>query len=175
MGGQGIGTHNYKEVLMAEVTVSGLAIDVKNNSPVVILKEKEGERILPIWIGAFEANAIAMELAGINFKRPLTYDLVSSILYGLEADIKKVVVSELKDNTFFAKIFVHTSKSVLEIDARPSDSIVLALKTKSCILVEDDLLDNFSDEADEKSKYNPQELRDRLKHINPEDFGDFKL
>jgi bifunctional DNase/RNase len=160
---------------LAEVIVSGLALDVKNNSPVVILKEKEGERILPIWIGVFEANAIAMALAGVQFKRPLTYDLLHNILLGLEAKVDKIVVSDLKENTYFAKVFIQSNESVIEIDARPSDSIALALKTKSPLFVEDTVLENFSQEEGETGKYSADELRERLKKINPEDFGDFKL
>jgi len=111
-----------------EVVVSGLAIDAKSNSPVIILKEKEGERILPIWIGSFEANAIAMELAGVGFKRPLTYDLLKNMLEGLNVTVGKVIISDLKDNTYFARIFLESGQNVISVDARPSDSIALALK-----------------------------------------------
>jgi bifunctional DNase/RNase len=123
----------------------------------------------------FEANAIAMTLAGVQFKRPLTYDLLNNILLGLEAKVDKIVVSDLKENTYFAKVFIQSEESMIEIDARPSDSIALALKTKSPLFVEDTVLDNFSQEEGQEGKYNANELRERLKKINPEDFGDFKL
>jgi bifunctional DNase/RNase len=160
---------------LTEVLVSGLALDMKNNSPVVILKEKDGERILPIWIGVFEANAIAMQLAGVSFKRPLTYDLVTNLLLGLEAKIVRVVVSEIRDNTYYAKLFVQRDEAMIEIDARPSDSIALALKTEAPIFVDQDVLESFGGEGGEKPKYSAAELRERLKKINPEDFGDFEL
>jgi hypothetical protein len=160
---------------MPEVIVSGLALDMKNNSPVVILKEKDGERILPIWIGVFEANAIAMQLAGVNFKRPLTYDLITNVLLGLEAKIVRVVVSELKDNTYYAKLFIQRDEAVIEIDARPSDSIALALKTAAPIFIDNAVLETFTGESGEKPKYSAEELRERLKKINPEEFGDFEL
>ena len=160
---------------MRKMTVSGLAIDSNSNSPVVLLKESGGSGILPIWIGPAEASAIAMELAGLNMKRPLTHDLLRSIIDGLGAKVLKVVVSDLVGQTFHAEIYLQQNTSLLKIDARPSDSIALALKTKAPIFVANKILtfdDEISDVSDEKKA---EELRERLQRINPEDFGKYSF
>ena len=120
---------------MIEVRVSGLAIDDKTKSPVVILQEVDGKRILPIWIGQNEANAIALEMAGQKFQRPLTHDLLVSVIRGLRADVVKAIISELKDNTFYATVLLKRDGDMLAVDARPSDSIALALRARSPIYV----------------------------------------
>jgi bifunctional DNase/RNase len=161
---------------MIEVTISGLGIDGSSNSPVVILKEKEGKRVLPIWIGHNEASAIAMELAGVKFKRPLTHDLLKSFLVAFKANLIRVVIGDLKDNTYYASLFLKSGNETISIDARPSDSIALALRVKSPIFTSIELLTdipiNLSKPPEE---YDPEKLRDRLKGMNPEDFGKFSL
>jgi len=161
---------------MIEVTISGLGIDGSSNSPVVILKEKEGKRVLPIWIGHNEASAIAMELAGVKFKRPLTHDLLKSFLVAFKANLIRVVIGDLKDNTYYASLFLKSGNETISIDARPSDSIALALRVKAPIFTSAELLTdipiNLSKPPDE---YDPEKLRDRLKGMNPEDFGKFTL
>ena len=159
--------------MLRKVTVSGLAIDSNNNSPVVLLKESGGSGILPIWIGPAEASAIAMELAGLNVKRPLTHDLLRSIIDGLGAKVLKVVVSDLIGQTFHAEIYLQQNKALVKIDARPSDSIALALKTKAPIFVAKKIF-AFDEEPTEISEEKrAQELRERLQRINPEDFGNY--
>ena len=159
--------------MFRKVTVSGLAIDSNNNSPVDLLKESGGTGILPIWIGAAEASAIAMELAGLNVKRPLTHDLLRSIIDGLGAKVLKVVVSDLIGQTFHAEIYLEQNKALVKIDARPSDSIALALKTKAPIFVAKKIF-AFEEEPTEISEEKrAQELRERLQRINPEDFGNY--
>jgi uncharacterized protein len=168
---------------LIEVQVSGLAIDDKTKSPVVILQEVDGKRILPIWIGQNEANAIALELAGQKFQRPLTHDLLISVVRGLRADVVKVLISELKENTFFATILLkHDAEEMLAVDARPSDSIALALRAKSPIYVSEKLFDGGSGEKVETESLRhltdeeqAEELRRYLESLNPEDFGKFQL
>ena len=168
---------------MIEVYVSGLAFDTMTSSPVVLLRERRGERVLPIWIGVNEASVIAMELSGASYKRPLTHDLLKAVLAGFNADMQKIVVSSLKDNTFFAKLYiVAPGNSLIEIDARPSDSIAMALKMKSPIFISSDLDDSFieiSSESTEESAGDDSldtfDLGDRLRNIRPEDFGNFNL
>ena len=163
--------------------MSGLAFDTVSNSPVVLLKEREGTRILPIWIGMNEASVIALELSGMSYKRPLTHDLIKSVLNGFNATLQKIVVSSLKDNTFYAKFYILASEnSIIEIDARPSDSIAMALKMKAPIYVSQDLDDSFihlappsDEEPSEESDTEATNLRNRLRNIKPEDFGDFTL
>ena len=160
--------------MLRKVNVSGLAIDSTNNSPVVLLKESGGQGILPIWIGPAEASAIAMELAGLNMKRPLTHDLLRSVIDGLGGKVLKVVVNDLIGQTFHAEIYLQQEKAMVKIDARPSDSIALALKTNAPIFVAKKIFaydeEPSSDVSEEKRA---QELRERLQRINPEDFGTY--
>lgn len=181
---------------MIEVYVSGLAFDTLSNAPVVLLRERNGERILPIWIGPNEAGVIALELSGMVYKRPLTHDLLKSILKGFNAGLQKVVVSSLHENTFFAKFYIQASENeIIEIDARPSDSIAMALKMHAPIFITEELEDSLiflsdseegegdtegegdeAEEADEKSDFSArQDLRKRLRNIKPEDFGNYNL
>lgn len=178
---------------MIEAYVSGLAFDTVSNAPVVLLKEMTGERVLPIWIGPNEAGVIALELSGMSYKRPLTHDLLRSILNGFNAELQKIVVSSLKDNTFYAKFYIQASeREIIEIDARPSDSIAMALKMNAPIYVSEELEDSFielpdeneeaddeefdEDEADDAQSFAAQmDLRRRLRNIKPEDFGNYNL
>ena len=156
-----------------KVTVSGLAIDSNSNSPVVLLKESGGSGILPIWIGPAEASAIAMELAGLNMKRPLTHDLLRTIIDGLGAKVMKVVVSDLIGQTFYAEIYLQHENSLVKIDARPSDSIALALKAKAPIFVSKKIFAFDEESSDVSEEKRAEELRERLQRINPEDFGNY--
>ncbi len=164
-----------KEPQLIEVTVSGLGINGSSNSPVVILKEKEGTRVLPIWIGHNEASAIAMELAGVKFKRPLTHDLLKMMLVALDAELGKVVISELKDNTYYAHLYIRQGKNTMSIDARPSDSIALALRMQAPIFTVDGLLTDTPVEMSKQKEYDPEQLREQLKNMSPEDFGKFSI
>jgi bifunctional DNase/RNase len=160
---------------MVEVKVAGLAIDEHSKTPVVILQEMQGTRVLPIWIGPTEAGAIAMELAGKKFQRPLTHDLMKTIVEGLKARVTRVVITELKENTFYAKIFLAREKEVLAIDARPSDSIALAIRVRSPIFVAPELLsaDRTPEPISDEEK--ARALQKHLRDMNPEDFGKFSL
>ena len=129
---------------MIEVQVTRLMIDENTNSPVVVLKEAKGERHLPIWIGSSEANAIAMGLSGQKFQRPLTHDLLSTVIRGLRGNVVKILISDLKDNTFYAKLVVQQDGRLLEIDSRPSDAIAVASHTKVPIYVEEQVLDEVA-------------------------------
>ena len=160
---------------MIEVKVNGLALDMATNSPVVILSDLESERLLPIWIGHYEAWAIAMELSGMASKRPLTHDLIKSAIEVLGGKVEKVEVTELVDQTFYAKIHIQRNSSPVELDARPSDSIALALKTQVPIFVEEELFQIKRKEGEGKDLSDPESLKERLKRINPEDFGKYSL
>ena len=167
---------------MIEAYVSGLAFDTLSNAPVVLLQERNGKRILPIWIGPNEAGAIALELSGIAYRRPLTHDLLKSIMNGFNAVLQKIVVSSLQENTFFAKFYIQASENeIIEIDARPSDSIAMALKMKAPIYISEELGDSMielsqeNEASDDDDSISPTDLKKRLRNINPEDFGDFNL
>lgn len=164
---------------MIELTISGLGIDSSNNSPVVLLKEKNGERVLPIWIGPSEASAIAMEISGVKFKRPLTHDLFKQALLDLGVKLESVFINELKDNTYYARIYLNQDGKRIELDARPSDSIALALRMKAPIHTTSELLESASrimpKTVTQSEEYDPETLRETLRKMNPEDFGKFSL
>jgi bifunctional DNase/RNase len=166
-----------------QVKVWSLAVDEKNQFPVVILQSLDGSKRLPIWIGPPEASAIAMEVAGKKFQRPLTHDLIVSILAGLNAKVSRVEITDLRDNTFYAKIYLELDGQIVAIDARPSDSLAVALKSKAKIYVAPKL---FTDELDRLVQTNEEEsepsdeertrqLKDFLENLNPKDFGKFRF
>jgi hypothetical protein len=161
--------------MMVKAKINGLALDVTSNSPVVVLAPEEGELILPIWIGHFEAWAIAMELSGVSSKRPLTHDLLVGLIKDLGARVDKVEVTELKDQTFFARITLARNGDTVVIDARPSDSIALALKAKAPIFVEQSLFQEPPEEMGQSKRYDPEALKERLRNLDLEDFGKYSL
>src|SRR5712691_9580996 len=119
--------------MQIEMSIKGLMVDPISNMPIVILRDKEGSKTLPIWVGMFEANAIALQIENITTPRPMTHDLLRNIIHDLKASVEKVVVCDLQDGTFFALIYVSQHGETLAIDARPSDAIALALRTKAPI------------------------------------------
>jgi bifunctional DNase/RNase len=176
---------------MIEVKVQSLGLDRTSNTPVVILQEKEGSRVLPIWIGPGEASAIAMELAGMKFSRPLTHDLFASVILGFGGSLKRVVITKVVENTYYAELFIQRGSEVITIDARPSDSIAIALRMQAAIFTTEELLEHTSIEISEAGEgasgiipeadpsargpggLSPEELRDYLRRMNPEDLGRF--
>lgn len=172
---------------MLEVKLEGLALDMTTNTPVVILSPHGLDKVLPIWIGHAEAWAIAMELSGVGSKRPLTHDLLKRIIESLHAHVDRVEITDLKEQTFFAVIHLTTNGERTKIDARPSDSIALALKTGASIYVNEDLFNLTksdrpeSEETEEDRPGTPpiptdrESLRERIRRINPEDFGKYSL
>jgi bifunctional DNase/RNase len=161
-----------------EVTVADIRVDRTSNSPVVLLREREGTRVLPIWIGPAEANAIAMELQGMKAQRPLTHDLFKQVLVGLGGELRRVVVSGVKENTYFAVLHIHRGDHVFEVDARPSDSIALALRMRAPIFASDQLFDEAAVESGEPApdpdrSLDPQSLKNYLEKLDPQDFGKF--
>jgi bifunctional DNase/RNase len=174
-------------VNVVETKVNGLILEHKTQQNIVILRELEGERILPIWIGPGEAQAIRRILSEEPFPRPLTHDLLYLVIEGLKAKISRVVIADLRENTFYASVIVERESEVLSIDARPSDSIALALRARSPIFVNEKLLQpppQQEPEAAEGAEESPRELTDEekaeqlrryLERLNPEDFGKFQL
>jgi bifunctional DNase/RNase len=162
-----------------EVRVAHLGLDRTTNTPVVILQEREGERVLPIWIGPAEASAIAMELAGVKFSRPLTHDLLKQVIVGLGAELRKVIITQVKDNTYFAELHIYRGDTVIQIDARPSDSIALALRLKAPIFTNENLLELTSIDTGDTSiqpgagPLDADSLKSYLQNLDPEDFGKF--
>jgi bifunctional DNase/RNase len=160
---------------MIKAKVNGMALDTTTNSPVVILSSSDSDRMLPIWIGHYEALAIAMELSGVTSRRPLTHDLLKSVIATMGGKVQKVEVTELKEQTFYAKIYIEVNGSISQIDARPSDSIALALKTKVPLYVAEELFQLKRPDKEGMDLSDPETLKERLKKINPEDFGKYSL
>jgi len=154
--------------MMLEAYISGLNLDPQTNQFVVILKEKkEGKKLLPIWIGPFEANSIALALENVVTPRPLTHDLIKNILDNLNIKVQKIVIHSLIEGTFYATIFLENGDKVIEIDSRPSDAMAIALRTKSPIYVESKVFD----EAGIIEEYSSdEELEKFLEDINPDEF-----
>jgi hypothetical protein len=154
------------------VEVEGIVRDQREN-PIVLLRSTESEEVLPIWIGHSEALAIELKLQGKTFERPLTHDLLKTTLDTFGASVAKVVVTELKDNTFFAKIYIQRDKEIIVVDARPSDSIALALRTKSPIFVSEEVFESHKrslQSDDGKQNSADEKLRRYLRDLDPGEF-----
>ncbi len=161
------------------MVISGLTVDPITNSPIVILKEVNGDKSLPIWIGLLEATAIASELEGIKFSRPMTHDLLNNVMQMLDIEVIKIEVCDLKNNTYYALIHFKHGEKEMSIDARPSDALALSLRVKAPIFVDDEII-NRSKEIDLKAE--PEDKSEKgkkwqkfLENLNPEDFGKYKM
>jgi bifunctional DNase/RNase len=158
-----------------EMKIRGLMMDPVTNMPIVILKDVNGNTILPIWVGIYEANAIALEIEKVSTPRPMTHDLLKSILQGLSATVRKVVVSELREDTFYAVIWLEKDGQLISVDSRPSDALALALRVDCPIYVEDSVLKSSRMAAAVSDKVNNEELRRWLEGLNDEDLGRYKM
>jgi hypothetical protein len=166
--------------MLIEMKVSGLTIDPITNTPIVILKDLEERKAIPIWIGLFEASAIATEMEKISFSRPMTHDLMNDILRILDVAITSVEICDLRNNTFFASIHLTRNDERFVIDARPSDAIALALRAKAQIFVDEKVLEksrtiDFGVKATELDKLEEDKLKEFLENLSPEEFGKYKM
>jgi len=159
--------------MSVEMKIRGLMIDPVSQMPIIILKNSDGSSVLPIWVGIFEANAIAMQLEDIVSPRPMTHDLLKNVIQGLRAEVQRVVISDLKDNTFFAQVHLVREGEPLSIDARPSDAMALALRTASPIFVESQVLDKS--ETAEGDSDETERLRRWLESVDPEELGKYEM
>jgi bifunctional DNase/RNase len=158
-----------------EMKIRGLMMDPVTNMPIVILKDIDGNAVLPIWVGVYEANAIALEIEKVTTPRPMTHDLIKNLLMGLGSGLRKVVVSELKDDTFYAVIWMERDGEMIAIDSRPSDALALALRLDCPIYVEDDVLKSSKVSNAVSDKANSEELRRWLENLSDEDLGQYKM
>jgi len=159
-----------------EVQIRGLMLDPVTNMPIVVLKDVDGDTVLPIWVGVFEANAIALELEKTPTPRPMTHDLLRNLARGLNAKVTKVVVSDLREDTFFATIWMQQENEQVTLDARPSDAIALALRWDCPIFVSRKVLSQSRQTANETgTNVNADELRRWLENLNDEDTGRYKM
>ena len=161
--------------MFLEMKVRGLALDPMSNMPIIILRDEDDKRSLPIWVGIFEANAIALELEKIATPRPMTHDLIKNILEAIDARVVKVMVTELKDNTFFAVLHLQVGETEYTVDSRPSDAIALALRVAAPIFVDEDVFPKagkmeVAKEGEPMKPDDPEQLREWLQNIKPEDF-----
>jgi len=162
--------------MWVEMKVRGLALDPVSNMPIIILRDEEEKRSLPIWVGIFEANAIALELEKVSTPRPMTHDLIKNILESVEAKIEKIVVNDLRDNTFFALIHLRLGDEEITVDSRPSDAIALALRAGAPIFVDEDVVRRAkSVEVAPKESDEQEKLKEWLENLKPEDFGKYKM
>lgn len=170
--------------MMIEMKIRGLTLDPLTNMPIIILKDSEGKHALPIWVGIFEANAIALEMENIGTPRPMTHDLIKNILAEVKATVSHIVIDELKDNTFYAKICIKANGNEANVDSRPSDAIALALRLKVPVYVEEkvveeaksiDLSEKNIDLTDKSNLEDPSKWKKWLENLKPEDFGKYKM
>jgi bifunctional DNase/RNase len=161
--------------MLIEMTIKGLMVDPITNMPIVILKDKDGERVLPIWVGIFEANAIALQIENIVTPRPMTHDLLRNIITDLEGRVDRVVVSDLKENTFYAIVHLTVRGERIAVDARPSDAIALALRTRAPILVEESVIENAKTVDFASERADNDRLQKWLESLDPEELGKYKM
>lgn len=166
--------------MLIKMKVSGLTIDPLTNTPIVILKDMQEKKAIPIWIGLFEASAIATELEKITFSRPMTHDLLTDILRVLEIEVTKIEINDLRNNTFFANIYLVKEGRILVIDARPSDAIAIALRANAPIFVDDKVIEksrnvDFGTKLTDIDKLKDENLKEFLENLSPDDFGKYKM
>jgi hypothetical protein len=166
--------------MLLQMKVSGLTIDPLTNTPIVILKDMEDKRALPIWIGLFEASAIATELEKISFSRPMTHDLMNELLKNLDIQVTMIEINDLKDNTFFAMIHLLKNANAIKVDSRPSDAIALALRANAPIFVDEKVIDksrsiDFAKKSISVDDVKKEKLKDFLENLSMEDFGKYKM
>ncbi|HXI29978.1 MAG TPA: bifunctional nuclease family protein [Vicinamibacterales bacterium] len=152
-------------------------VDPITNTPIVILRDKDGQKVLPIWVGIFEANAIALQIENIATPRPMTHDLLRNVIHDLRAEVKKIVVCDLQENTFYALIYlaIDGRGDLVAIDARPSDAIALALRTRAPIYVEETVIDHAKTVDFTTEKADADRLHKWLESLDPDDLGKYKM
>ena len=161
--------------MLIEMMIKGLMVDPITNMPIVILKDKEGDRVLPIWVGIFEANAIALQIENIATPRPMTHDLLRNIITDLQGRVDRIVVSDLKENTFYAIVHLTVRGERVAVDARPSDAIALALRTRAPILVEETVIENAKTVDFASERADNDRLQKWLESLDPEELGKYKM
>jgi bifunctional DNase/RNase len=158
-----------------EMKIRGLMMDPVTNMPIVVLKDVTSDVVLPIWVGVYEANAIALEIEKVTTPRPMTHDLIKNLLVGLDTHVHKVVVNELRDDTFFAVIWMERDGKIISLDSRPSDALALALRLDCPIFVEEDVLKTSRQTSASADRTSSDDLRKWLEGLNDEDLGRYKM
>src|SRR3981189_1840395 len=161
--------------MQIEMSIKGLMVDPVTNMPIVILRDSEGQKVLPIWVGMFEANAIALQIENISTPRPTTHDLLRNVIEDLKASVLKVVVCDLQENTFYALIYLSLGAETVAVDARPSDAIALALRSRAPIFVEDTVIEHAKTVHFSPEKADADRLQKWLESLDPDDLGKYKM
>jgi bifunctional DNase/RNase len=162
-------------MMEVEMKIRGLMMDPVTNMPIVVLKDIGGDTVLPIWVGVYEANAIALEIEKVTTPRPMTHDLIKNLLIGFDAHVHKVVVSELREDTFFAVIWMEREGKVMSMDSRPSDALALALRLDCPIFVDEEVLKSSKSASTSADRVSAEDLRKWLEGLNDEDLGRYKM
>ena len=160
---------------LVPMSIKGLMLDPVSNSPIVVLKDEDDKFFLPIWVGIFEANAIALQLESITTPRPMTHDLMKNLIADLNARVTRVVINDLRESTFFAQIRMVAGERTFEIDARPSDAIALALRTEAPIFVARTVLDQAQTIAPEAGDEQDEKMKKWFENLGPDELGKYKM
>jgi uncharacterized protein len=160
--------------MQVEMTIKGLMIDPITNMPIVVLRDEGGRRVLPIWVGVFEANAIALQIENVQTPRPMTHDLLKNVLQDLQVRVDHIVVCALRENTFYAELHLTTAQGAVVVDSRPSDAIALALRTGAPILVEEAVIDGASS-MDSNRETDIGRLQKWLEGLSEDELGKYKM
>jgi bifunctional DNase/RNase len=160
---------------MVKMEIKGLLMDPVSNMPVVVLRDAANGVFLPIWVGIFEANAIALQMERISTPRPMTHDLLKNLLSELDAKVERIVINDLRDNTFFARIHLLRGETRWNVDSRPSDAIALALRVDAEIFVEEEVLEKSKTLRPDGDETDPERLKKWLEEVNPEDLGKYRM
>ena len=158
-----------------EMKIRGLMMDPVTQMPIVVLKDVQGQSVLPIWVGAYEANAIALEIEKVSTPRPMTHDLLKNVLLGLDVHVQKIGVNDLRDDTFFALIWVEREGELISIDSRPSDALALALRVDCPIFVDESVLKSSKVATALAERSSNEQLRNYLEGLSDEDLGRYKM
>ena len=158
-----------------EMTIQRLLIDPITNMPIIVLRDQEGDRILPIWVGVFEANAIALQIENVETPRPMTHDLLKEMVGALGGLVERIVVCELKENTFYASIHLGTARGAVVVDARPSDAIALALRTRSKIFVDEAVIQSARSVEMSRDPMDIGRLQKWLEGLSDDELGKYKM
>ena len=160
---------------MIEMNIKGLMVDPITNMPIIILRDPDGPRVLEIWVGVFEANAIALQIENTASPRPMTHDLLRNVIEDLQGRVERVVISDIKDGTYFAIIHLSVRGDAVAIDARPSDAIALALRTRAPIMVDEKVIDSAKSVDFTNEKQDSDRLQQWLESLDPDDMGKYKM
>lgn len=161
--------------MQIEMKIKGLMVDPVTNMPIVILKDDSENRVLPIWVGIFEANAIALKVEDIDTPRPMTHDLLRNLVGVFDARVEKIVVSDLRESTYFALIYLRIGDTTVQIDSRPSDALALALRAQAPIFVEESVLDHAKTFDGERDLSDSERLKRWFEDLDPDDFSKYEM